>query len=97
MDDRIYTGTPLDSMTSTMRIRGRDPVLVKERFEGRQLFRKKSLVRALQLPNDVEVDTPEGTMRAYRGDYLVSDEEMTHCWPVKKSVFESTYEVAEDA
>jgi hypothetical protein len=38
------------------------------------------------------VNTPEGAgMEGYPGDYLVCDAEMTHAWPVKKDIFESTY------
>ena len=35
---------------------------------------------------------PEGTMQPQTGDYLVSDDPPTHLWPVRREVFERTYE-----
>jgi hypothetical protein len=59
------------------------------------LYRKVAPVRAIELHEDVTVDTPEGTMEAHAGDFLVSDDPPTHLWPVKREVFLRTYEVAE--
>jgi hypothetical protein len=78
-------------------IDGRDPVSVGRRFYDKPIFVKTGRVRALRLTHHVDVNTPEGTMGANAGDYLVADEEMTHCWPVKMEVFEATYEQVEDA
>jgi len=77
----------------SMIIYGTDESKVKARFETAPQFRKITPVRAVVLKNDVEVETLEGIMQARKGDYLVSDDEMTHCWPVKKAIFERTYEV----
>lgn len=73
-------------------IQGRDPESVQRQMLGTHVFQKKALVRARQIHTPFAVHTLEGTMRANAGDYLVSDFEMTHAWPVRRDVFESTYE-----
>ena len=50
------------------------------------LFRKTALVYALELHEDVTIDTPEGTMEAHAGDFLVSDDPPTRLWPVQRAV-----------
>ena len=55
-------------------------------------YHKVALVWAFPLSETLDIDTPEGTMHADIGDYLVSDDPPTHLWPVKREVFERTYE-----
>lgn len=52
---------------------------------------KIGLVLAGQSPVPGYVSTPEGLMTFSAGDYLVTDDPPTHCWPVKKEIFERTY------
>jgi len=40
------------------------------------------------------IKTPEGVMSYEAGDYLVTDVPPTHMWPVKRDIFNRTYEVA---
>lgn len=73
-------------------INGRSPDDVQRHMLGTYTFRKTTPVRARQMPHDFVVFTLEGEMRGHAGDYLVSDFEMTHAWPVRQDVFERTYE-----
>ena len=70
---------------------GRNPEQVQRHMVGTYTYRKTTPVRARQMNRDFSVFTLEGVMRGHAGDYLVSDFEMTHAWPVRKDVFESTY------
>lgn len=73
----------------------------KQMIEGRRVdpsdwagateYRKMAMVLARPWPVPFKVLTPEGEMLGEAGDYLVSDNPPTHCWPVKKAVFEATY------
>jgi len=67
-----------------------------EVFLGSPKYRKTALVRAREAKIDGEIETPEGIMEYKIGDYLVSDDPPTHIWPVRKEIFEATYELAED-
>lgn len=99
MDDHGIVGwTPQTGNlrgSARMIIHGRNPSSVGSRFHDKPLFVKTARVRAFKLPNAVDVETLEGTMHANEGDYLVADEDMTHCWPVRSDIFESTYEEVE--
>ena len=57
-------------------------------------WRKTATVVAEPLAADAEIETPEGLMRARAGDYLAQHED-GHAWPIKREVFEATYEEAE--
>ena len=57
-------------------------------------YRKIATVFAAQLDEDAEIETPEGVMSAKAGDYLAQHED-GHAWPIKREVFEATYEEAE--
>ena len=54
-------------------------------------FTKTATVLAAVAMHSGFVETPEGNMAFESGDYIVSDNPPTHCWPVKKAVFEATY------
>lgn len=71
-------------------------------IDGRQIDRhpvskgiaqyvKTGTVLASPAPSDGLVHTPEGSMAFSKGDYIVTDDPPTHCWPVRKAVFEATY------
>ena len=81
-----------------MRVNGRSEaqarLVMLDNSVGLFRFRKTALVYALELHEDVTIDTPEGTMEAHAGDFLVSDDPPTHMWPVQRAVFERTYERA---
>jgi len=49
------------------------------------------IVGAIQMPEDFEVDTLEGTHSAKAGDYLLKGVR-GELYPVKKDIFEETYE-----
>ena len=55
------------------------------------LYRKTALVKAMQMGEEFEVETLEGTMRGAAGDYLcegIAGER----WPIKQEIFQATYE-----
>lgn len=56
-------------------------------------YRKTATVFARKTMEDGEVETPEGVMRYHAGDYLVTDNACTHQWPVRRDIFEATYEL----
>lgn len=56
-----------------------------------QRFRKVGRVIAIELVEPAAVATPEGTMLAEAGDFLLTDDPPTHAWPVKRDVFLRTY------
>ena len=63
-------------------------------MSGWKEYRKTATVMARQMDEDFEVDTLEGTMKGKAGDYLCrahTGEE----WPVKKEIFEGSYEAVE--
>lgn len=70
---------------------GRDSADVRHLMQGTNEFEKTATVRARQMNHGFVVLTPEGRMEGHQGDYLVSDFEMTHAWPVRRDVFEATY------
>ena len=55
-------------------------------------YRKVGAVLAARAEVPGVVRTPEGDMRYAAGDYLVTDLPPTHCWPVRREVFEATYD-----
>ena len=57
-------------------------------------YRKIATVKARQMDSSFKVPTLEGTMTGNPGDYLCMgvDDEL---WPVKKEIFEKTYELVE--
>lgn len=46
------------------------------------------------MTKDFVIDTLEGTMRGHKGDYLCEGEDGEQ-WPIKKEIFEKTYEEVE--
>ncbi|MGE7365381.1 PGDYG domain-containing protein [Desemzia incerta] len=52
-------------------------------------------VRAKQTNKHIDVKTLEGTMHANPGDYIITGPEGEK-WPVKKEIFEKTYEILEE-
>jgi hypothetical protein len=78
--------------SSTLEIQGRNlsehPLVV---YEKPKRYMKAAAVLAVQVYVPGVVHTPEGTMSFEKGDYIVTDYPPTHCWPVKREVFEKTY------
>jgi len=67
-------------------------------FDGTELkrYRKISQVFAVQIETDLEIETREGWLKARKGDYLVCNvSDIRYPWPVKREIFESTYERVE--
>lgn len=58
-------------------------------------YRKTATVLARPIDYPAIVRTPEGDMEMEAGDYLVTDNPPTHAWPVRRDVFEATYEMEE--
>lgn len=58
------------------------------------VYRKTGTVVAAQLQEDVIVETPEGPMRAKKGDYLCQAPD-GHAWPVMRQYFEENNERVE--
>lgn len=73
----------------------KDKGVLKE-MEVHPLYRKKTFVRAVQTGADGDIETLEGIMSYHAGDYILSDDPPTHIWPVRKDIFESTYEVVDE-
>jgi hypothetical protein len=62
-------------------------------YENAKVYRKKTFVRAAQMNEEFTVETHEGTLTGQPGDYLVQNRVGdSKPWPVKKSIFEETYE-----
>jgi hypothetical protein len=60
------------------------------------VYRKKPVtVFAAPVDEDFEVNTIEGVMKGKAGDFLVMGIEF-EMYPVKKEIFEQTYEYADD-
>ena len=57
-------------------------------------YRKTATVRAHVLTERIEIATREGIMVGNPGDYVCEGIEGEH-WPVKKEIFERTYELVE--
>ena len=61
--------------------------------QQRPTYRKVATVEAIQLESDLEIETREGWLKANKGDYLVvNSKDRKYPWPVKKEIFESTYQ-----
>lgn len=54
-------------------------------------YRKIEPVWAQQTRSDGEIATPEGVMQYHAGDYIVTDRDRTHFWPVRRDIFERTH------
>ena len=63
-------------------------------FGNTKTYRKTATVDAVQLEMEFAVQTEEGIMIGNAGDYLCIGIEGER-WPVKKEIFEKTYEVVE--
>ena len=57
-------------------------------------YRKTALVEAEQATEDGSIETAEGTMTYVAGDYICTGIQGER-WPVKKDIFEATYEIVE--
>jgi hypothetical protein len=72
-----------------LRINNKDCVI---EFAGFEFYRKKPMViRATQIEESFEVDTPEGTMSGNAGDWLIIGVK-GEIYPCKPDVFEASYE-----
>ena len=56
-------------------------------------YKKIATIRAIQMTRDFVVNTPHGLVKARTSDYLCENMEGTDRWPVKKEIFEETYEL----
>lgn len=54
-------------------------------------YRKTATVLARQAPTAFTIETEEGTMRGEAGDYICVGP-AGEAWPVKREIFEATYE-----
>jgi hypothetical protein len=54
-------------------------------------YRKTATVRALQPDHPGVIHTLEGDMKYEAGDYIVYGDH-DDCWPVRRDIFEATYE-----
>jgi hypothetical protein len=60
------------------------------------VYRKKPVtVFAAPVDDEFEVNTLEGVMKGHKGDYIVMGVEF-EMYPVKKEIFEQTYEYADE-
>lgn len=57
-------------------------------------YRKTATVRAIQMDAPFRVETTEGVMEGAAGDYLCQGP-AGECWPIKREVFEATYELVD--
>lgn len=64
-------------------------------METIKVVKKRIPVTAFQTKEPMNIKTLEGTMRANSGDWIITGVEGEQ-WPVKKEIFEKTYEVIED-
>lgn len=73
----------------------RDKQILHE-LGGQPLYRKVAIVHAELAYEDGEIETLEGFMQ-YKAleHYIVSDDPPTHMWPVRRDIFESTYQIVE--
>ena len=63
---------------------------------GQPLYRKVGVVHAALASVDGTIETLEGTLEYKAGEhYIVSDDPPTHIWPVRRDIFEATYNVVE--
>ncbi len=63
-------------------------------LHGAPIYRKKVPVRAVKMTKSFTVETHEGLLQGQEGDYLVQNTEGdSKPWPVKKEIFEKTYEI----
>ncbi|SFB89941.1 PGDYG protein [Alkalibacterium subtropicum] len=58
-------------------------------------IKKPITVKAEQTDEHKDIQTLEGTMHANPGDYIITGPGGEQ-WPVKKEIFEKTYEIIED-
>jgi hypothetical protein len=59
---------------------------------GYNMYRKKTVIVAMQMWDKFEVPTLEGVMKGERGDYLVVGA-AGESYPIKRKIFEATYEM----
>lgn len=64
-------------------------------METIKVVKKRIPVTAFQTKEPMNIITLEGTMRANSGDWIITGVEGEQ-WPVKKEIFEKTYEVIDD-
>ena len=80
----------------TQEIEGRSPEYAAEFAAEAKEWRKTATVFARQHSIPFRVHTPEGVMEGAAGDYLVTSNPPTHMWPVRREIFEATYEEVKD-
>lgn len=64
-------------------------------LDYRHAMKKPIPMRVCSIQEDFEVETEEGVMQATAGDYLVVGYH-GEMWPIKKEIFEDTYEFIPD-
>jgi len=67
-----------------------------KRFKGWGVYVKKPIpVKAVQMPEDFEVETLEGPMQGKAGDYLLIGIK-GEMYPCDREIFEETYQLLEE-
>lgn len=57
--------------------------------------KKPIVINAEQATKNGRIKTLEGTMHYHKGDYILTGTQGER-WPVKKEIFEKTYEILDD-
>lgn len=64
-------------------------------MQEKTVMKKPVPVKAYQTNKHVDIKTLEGVMHANPGDWIITGIENEQ-WPVKKEIFELTYQVLDD-
>lgn len=78
-----------------MHVEGHIGTFYLDDFEEATTYRKTASVKAMQVPVEFTVATEEGIMKGLPGDYLCQGP-AGELWPVRKGIFEDTYERSEE-
>jgi len=65
--------------------------IIKEMPTGWKLYIKTGIVKAIQMNEDFQVNTLEGTMKGKKGDYLLKGI-YGELYPCKKDIFLDSYD-----
>jgi len=66
-------------------------IKITEMPKGGKVYTKKTFIKAIQMEEDFEVDTLEGTMRGKKGDYLLEGI-AGELYPCRRDIFLGCYE-----
>jgi len=84
-------GAPTDSRRSQGWKAASKKVTEDTKVSGWAEYRKTEPIKAVQMDEDFEVETLEGTMKGKKGDWLAEGVEGER-WPIDKAIFDKTYE-----